>query len=89
MSEGRSGLSMLVLIAVMLVVLLLVAQAWQRFGPDAIAVTNPAAAGPSDDHGETEAGQELRSGDLPGLQEAQERTDAHAEQIQQALEATE
>ena len=89
MSEGRSGLSMLVLVVVMLVVLLLVSKAWQRFGPAAIAVTDPAAAGPVDDHGETAAGQALRSGDLPGLQDAKASTDAHAEQIQQALENSE
>ena len=89
MSQGRSAVSLVVLIVVMAVVLLLVAKAWQRFGPDAIAVTDPASAGPTDDHGETGAAEELRSGDLPRLQEAQERTDAHAEQVQQALEATE
>jgi hypothetical protein len=77
------------LIVVMAVVLLLVAKAWQRFGADAIAVTAPGAARPVDDHGETGAGAALRSGDLPRLQEAQERTDAHAERVQEALESAE
>jgi hypothetical protein len=80
---------MLVLIVVLLVVLMLAAKAWQRFGADAIAITDPASAGPLHDHGETEVGQELRSRELPGLQDAKERTDAHAERVQQALEATE
>lgn len=85
----RKSLSLLVLVVVMGAVLLLVAEAWKRFGPAAVAVRDARASEPLDDHGQTQAGDELRSGRLPRLREAQERTDAHAGDVRQALDSGE
>ena len=89
MSEGRSSFGMILLMVVMVIVLMLVAQAWQKFGPAAIAVTDIDSAPVVDDHGQTGAGEEIRSGRLPRLQETKEATDAHAEQVQEALNGIE
>jgi len=74
---------------VLAVVLLLVARNWQSVAPTAIEVTSPELGAGVDDHGETGAAAELRSGQLPNLGEMRDSTNAHAEELQQALEAIE
>lgn len=80
---------MILLIVVMAVVMLLAAQAWKKFGPAAMQVGDAGASGRLDDRGETAAGEAVRSGELPRLQEAQNETDAHASRVQEALKAIE
>lgn len=80
---------MLVLVVVMAAVLLLVAEAWKRFGPAAIEINGHADVQPVSDHGEAGAGQALRSGQLPRLHDAEQRTEAHAADVKQALQAVE
>jgi hypothetical protein len=52
-------------------------------------VTDPELAAGVDDRGQTEAGEAVRSGELPDLNDMRQQTDAHAQQVQEALEATE
>ncbi len=78
---------MILLLVVLAVVLLLVAKSWKTMAPAALDVQDALQSGPLDDHGQSGAGDALRQGDLPRLQETRERTDAHAAEVQQALDA--
>jgi hypothetical protein len=81
----------LVLLVALVVVMLLAARSWQSVAPEAIQITNPGAGEVNvryNTHGETEAGSSLSRGDLPGLAETQQETDAHLKQVQSALDAT-
>jgi hypothetical protein len=71
----RKSFGMVMLLIVLVAVLLLVAEAWERFAPTAIEIDG--------------AGQELHSGRLPRLQDAQARTDTHVDNVEQALQAAE
>src|SRR5262245_54786425 len=84
----RKSFGILMTLVVMAVVLLLVAEAWKKFGPAAISVQQATEGeGPVvvPDHGETGAGQALRQGKLPRVHEMRKRTDAHSEDVQKAL----
>lgn len=74
---------MVVLIVTMAIVLLLVARSWREVAPAALDVGGAAAT--VDDHGESGAGEAVRSGELPDLRDARRETDEHAEQLQEAL----
>ena len=76
MKGGSFGL--LALLIVMGIVLLLVAKNWQMIADTAMP------GGHS--HGEAEAGEEVKSGDLPNLEQTQAATDAHADDVGAALE---
>lgn len=80
--------SLLVLVVVLVVVLLLVARSWNSVAPTALAVHDQSSPTVVDDRGETEAGESVRSGTLPGLGEMKEETDEHAQQVQETLAAT-
>lgn len=87
MKRRLGGFGLVMLLAVMLVVLLLVARSWRAVAPEAIDVTRPDRVTPKmamDDPGGA-AAEALRRGELPGLDEMQQRTDDHAEQVQDAL----
>ncbi len=77
---------MILLLVVLAVVLVLVAKAWKTVTPTVLDVRD-VQSGPLDNHGQEKAGAALRKGDLPGLRETQENTDAHAAQVQEALNA--
>ena len=79
----------MVLIVALAIVLLLVAKNWRSVAPHAIQVTDPDLGATVDDHGQTEAGEAVRSGQLPDMNEMRQQTDAHAQQVQEALEAIE
>ena len=70
-------------------VLWLAAKAWRTGAPTALDTQDALQSGPLNDHGQREAGEALRKGDLPRLRETQENTDAHAAQVQEALDAVE
>jgi len=78
--QRGGGFGLVVLVVVLAVVLLLVARSWRAVAPAAQAVTNPRITDPQI----TGSG-----GDLPDLQEAQRRTDAHTKQVQDALSEVE
>jgi hypothetical protein len=86
-----AAVGLVMLLATLLVVLLLVARSWRAVAPQAIQVTNPGGSQINvqyHDHGEAGAGDALNRGELPGLGETQQRTDQHAQQMQDALDAT-
>ncbi|MCP3978898.1 MAG: hypothetical protein GY716_06145 [bacterium] len=86
--QGGAGLGMVMLIVVMAVVLVLVARSWREVGADAVAVTAPDLSTTVNDHG-TGAGEELRNGGLPNLDVMRNETQAHSEELREALESTE
>ena len=69
---------MVILVVVMAVVLLLVAKSWKSVAPTAVQLSADGPSAPLEVHGEN-------VGSLPGLNEMRSETDAHAEQLQQAL----
>lgn len=79
---------MILLVIVLAVVMLLVAKSWNTVAPTVLDVRD-AQIGPLNDHGQKEVGAALRQGNLPSLRETQESTDAHAAQVQEALNAIE
>ena len=89
MARKGSGIGFVVLIVALAIVLLLVAKNWRSVAPHAMQVTDPDLAATVDDRGQTEAGEAVRSGELPDMNDMRRQTDAHAEQVQEALEATE
>jgi hypothetical protein len=88
----RGGaIGLIVLLVALVIVMMLVAKSWQSVAPEVIQITD--TEGPDvnvqfSDHGEARVGDALRSGDLPGLQEMQENTDARAQQVADALAET-
>jgi hypothetical protein len=89
MRKQGSGFGFVILVVVLAVVLLLVARAWRSVAPTAAQIQGGDAPIAVEDHGEEEAGEAQRSGDLPDLNEMRDETDAHAQAVQEALEATE
>jgi hypothetical protein len=77
---------MVVLLVVAAVVLYLAARNWRAVAPAAAQVARPGSS-VVDAHGEHEAAGEVRSRNLPDLDEMDRRTDSHAADVQDALEA--
>jgi hypothetical protein len=80
---------MIVLLVVLAVVLVLVARAWKSVAPTALDVSGVAPAGAVPDHGQPQATEALRKGDLPRMDEARQRTDEHGARVQEALQVSE
>jgi len=89
MNRGAAAaVGLVVLLVALVVTLLLVARSWESVAPQAIEVTNPSGSDVNvrfSEHGEGEAGDALRRGDLPNLRQARQATDARAEETQRAL----
>ncbi len=90
--RAGGGIGMIMLLVVLVIVLLLVARSLRSVGPEAINVTQPVNPLPGvdfEDHGQPAAGEALRRGHLPDIQEMEQTTDEHAQQVQDALEQIE
>lgn len=88
--SGLGGFGMIMLVVVLAIVLLLVARQWQALAPTAIQVTtDPDEAYAVDDHGDPEAGEAIRSGQLPDLGEMRQSTSEHADRLEDALKEIE
>lgn len=87
--QGGRGVGILLMVVVAAVVLWLTARAWRTVTPAATQLAHPARRPPLSDHGQTEAAQALRSGELPDLDEMRRRTDGHQDEVQEALAGTE
>lgn len=74
------GFGLVVLVVVLAVVLLLAGRAWRSVAPAAVQLET---------HGGDRAGEASNPGTLPGLNEMQSETDAHAERLRQALDEIE
>jgi len=89
MAKRPSGFGFVVLVVVLAIVLLLVARQWKSVAPTALQVSDPDLSRVADDHGESGAGEALRSGQLPDLRDMKQQTGQHADELKEALEATE
>ena len=79
------------LLVALVIVMLLVARSWQSVAPEVIQITDTDGPGVNvqfSDHGEGQVVDELRRGDLPGLREMQEGTDARTRQVADAMAET-
>ena len=88
----RGGaIGLIVLLVALAIVMMLAARSWQSVAPQVIEITDtegPDVKVPFSDHGAAQAGEALRDGDLPGLREMQEQTDARTQQVADALAET-
>jgi hypothetical protein len=84
---GGGGLGFVMAIVVLVIVLLLASRAWNAVMPTAAQALTPGGPGgvrQVDDHGQTGAGDAVRSGKLPDLKQMGQSTDQHIHQIQDA-----
>ncbi len=84
MRKMGGGLGYILAIVVLVILLLLSARAWRGAAPAAAQALKPGASGSVSDHGQTEAGQAVRSGNLPDLKKMGRNTDAHVKQLNEA-----
>ena len=83
--KGGGGIGLVMVAVAMVVVLLLVAQSWKKIAPTALDIDNVGRSGQVDSYGEDAAAAGLRSGDLPNISGMEQTTDAHAADVQKAL----
>jgi hypothetical protein len=87
MRKGGGGLGMIVVLVAVLIVMLLVARAWNDMAPTALQVTQPGSEDSSDRIFADE--EDYNSpGHLPNLEEMNQRTTQHEEDVRQAMEQT-
>jgi hypothetical protein len=87
MAKKGGGFGLIMLVIVMAVVLLLVAKTWKNVAPTVVDLDRAnSMVGPLDSHGENDAAEEVRSGDLPRLSQMEQRTEEHAAEVGNALE---
>jgi len=88
----RGGaIGLIVLLVALVIVMLLVAESWRSVAPEVIQISDthgPDVKVQFSGHGESQAVEELRRGDLPDLEQMRQRTDAHAQQVEDALDET-
>ena len=75
------------LLLVLAVVLYLVAQNWKAFGPAAVQVKNHKKGQILDAHGQEDAAQEVRSGNLPDLEDMDREVKKHENETSETLGA--
>jgi hypothetical protein len=76
------GIGFVMSIVVLVIVLFLAAKAWNAAMPKASRAIRPVASQHVDDHGQSGAGDAIRSGTLPDMKEMGRSTDRHLQQIQ-------
>ncbi len=81
MKKSGGGLGFVILILALVIVLLLSARAWNAIMPVAAQALRPGAAGAVPDHGQSGAGEAIRSGTLPNLKQMNQNTDQHIQQM--------
>lgn len=86
--KGR-GFGMIMLLMVLAVVLYLVARNWEAFGPAAVQVKNHKAKPIMDAHGQEDAAQEVRSGNLPDLEDMNREVQRHEAETSETMGAME
>jgi hypothetical protein len=84
MKQGGGGLGFVMAIVVLVIVLFLAAKAWNAVMPKAAQAVVPGSSRHLDDHGQTGAGDAVRSGSLPDMKQMGQSTDQHIQQIQDA-----
>ena len=76
---------MIVLLIAMTIALVLTARSWRSVAPAAQQVHDAQGATGFDDHGQADAAGEVRSGEIPNLQDTQRETSEHTARVQEAL----
>lgn len=78
---------MIMLVLVMAIVLYLVARNWEAFGPAAVQVKNHKAKPILDAHGQEDAAEELRSRNLPDVDDMQNEVQKHNSESSETMGA--
>ncbi len=81
MKKMGGGLGLVILIVTLVIVLLLSVRSWNSILPVAKQALQPGSAGGVPDHGQSGAGEAIRSGGLPNLKQMNQNTDRHIQQI--------
>ena len=81
MKKMGGGLGFVILIVALVIVLMLSVRAWNSILPVAKQALTPGAAGGVPDHGQSGAGEAIRSGRLPDLKQMNKNTDQHLQQM--------
>ena len=84
MSKPGSGFGYILTLVVLVILLLLSVRAWKNAAPAAAQALKPGASATLPDHGQTEAAQAIRSGNLPDMKKMGQNTDQHIQQIKDA-----
>jgi len=85
MKNAISPIGMILTLVVMVIVLLLVAQAWTKVAPTAVQVTSPSMSELLQDDADATEGEEGEEPQrLPTLKEMKESADQHAEELEEA-----
>ena len=75
--KGGRGFGMVMLLMVMAVILYLVAKNWEAFGPAAVQVKNHQGKPILDAHGQEDAAREVRSRNVPDLEDMDREIQKH------------
>jgi hypothetical protein len=87
--KGGRGFGMIMLLMVLAVVLYLVARNWEAFGPAAVQVKNQKGKPILDAHGQEDAAEEVRSRNLPDLDDMQGEIQKHNSESSETMGAME
>ena len=85
------GIGFVVVLIALAIVLMLTAKSWNAAAPTLATLPGAESAGPVSDHGQTEAVEALRTTPLglQNLNEMQQSTDEHADQVQEIMSQVE
>ena len=81
MKKMGGGIGFVILIITVLIVLVLSVRSWNSVLPVAKEALRPGATTAIPDHGQKGAGEAVRSGGLPRLQQMEQNTDQHIQQL--------
>jgi hypothetical protein len=85
--KGGRGFGMIMLLMVLAVVLYLVARNWEAFGPAAVQVKNHQGKPILDAHGQEDAAEEVRSRNLPDLEDMDREVQQHNSEASETMGA--
>jgi hypothetical protein len=84
MKKTGGGFGYVLLLVVLVILLFLSLRAWKGAAPTTAQALKPGASRTISDHGQTGAGEALRSGNLPDIKKMGQNTDAHVQQVNEA-----
>ena len=85
MNRKGGGIGFVILVIALAIVLFLASRAWLAMIPAAAEALLPETSAPVQDHGQSSAGEALRSGTLPNLKQMGQSTNRHIEQLEEAV----
>ncbi len=84
MKKPGGGFGFVMMAVVLMIVLFLATKAWKAVMPTAAQALQPGTPGQVDDHGQKEAGDAIRSGNLPNLKQMGQNADKYIDQMKDA-----